>query len=97
MEPAQTPSDKPESWFDSHFHILVMGLLLCIVVSLAVLWFGERRKRIAAESELNSVRMELFATQAILQSNPPTWPLPSAYNADESADATATDPGSDPD
>ena len=80
MEPALTEPAKPEpanasdDWFDRHFHTLVMGLMLCILATLAVLWFGERRKRIEAETELNQTRMELFATQAILQMAPP--PLP---------------------
>jgi len=91
MEPANTKPAEPKSakpsksWVDENFHTVVMGLMLCIVVTLAVLWFGERRRRTEAETALSEARMELVATQAILQMVPPARP----FGDDEANDPPA--------
>jgi len=64
MNTDKTPSPD---WFDRHFQSVVMGLLLCIVLALSVLWLRERNRRIDAELELHSAQEELFVLRTFLE------------------------------
>jgi len=73
MEPASPPDPNPAprgDWFDRHFYSIVMGLMCCILLTLSLLWLGERRKRFEAESALREATMKLFAAETLLQSRP---------------------------
>ena len=62
-------TDRPAP--DNRYLMLVGGLLLLICVSLAVLWIGERRRRIRAERDARRYRQSMQTMAQFLPPGPP--------------------------